>query len=129
MHVAAGLLLEPGRDGPRNLQLIHRSMVLVGSVLVVAFVVGPVRRKATDAVERNLAYGALVLLALQIRVGALTALDGARAGIADVHLAVGSALWCCLVAVFALAARARPAAPESPAPSAHPSSVVLAPRD
>jgi heme A synthase len=119
----------PAAMGLVTLQLIHRSMVLVGSVLVVAFVVGLVRRRATDVVERNLAYGALVLLALQILVGALTALDGARAGIADVHLAVGSALWCTVVAVFALAARARPAAPESPAPSVHPSSVVLAPRD
>jgi heme A synthase len=119
----------PAAMGLVALQLIHRSMVLIGSVLVVAFVVSLVRRKTTDAVERNLAYGALVLLALQILVGALTALDGSRAGIADVHLAVGSALWCTVVAVFALAARARPAAPESPAPSAHPSSVVLAPRD
>jgi heme A synthase len=53
------------------------------------------------------------LLALQVLAGALTALDGGRAGIADVHLAVGSALWCCVVAVFALAARARPPAPAS----------------
>jgi heme A synthase len=99
-----------------TLQLVHRSMVLIGSVLVVAFVVGLVRHRASDAVGRNLAYGALVLLALQIVAGALTALDGGRAGIADVHLAVGSALWCCVVAVFALAARAGPPAPESVPP-------------
>lgn len=103
----------PAAMGLVTLQLVHRSMVLIGSVLVVAFVVGLVRHKATDTVERNLAYGALVLLALQIVAGALTALDGGRAGIADVHLAVGSALWCCVVAVFALAARSRPPSPES----------------
>jgi heme A synthase len=96
-----------------SLQLAHRSMVLIGSVLVVVFVVGLVRHKATDAVERNLAYTTLVLLALQVLAGALTALDGGRAGIADVHLAVGSALWCCVVAVFALAGRGRPPATES----------------
>jgi heme A synthase len=103
----------PSAMGLVTLQLAHRSMVLIGSIFVVAFVVGLIRNKATDAVERNLAYGALVLLALQVVAGALTALDGGRAGIADVHLAVGSALWCCLVAVFALAARARPPVPES----------------
>jgi heme A synthase len=103
----------PAAMGLVSLQLAHRSMVLIGSVLVVVFVVGLVRHKATDAVERNLAYATLVLLALQVLAGALTALDGGRAGIADVHLAVGSALWCCVVAVFALAARARPPAPES----------------
>jgi len=103
----------PAAAGPVTLQLVHRSMVLIGSVLVIAFVVGLVRRKVTDAVERNLAYAALVLLALQIVAGAITALDGGRAGIADVHLAVGSALWCCVVAVFALSARSRPPAPES----------------
>ena len=101
----------PAAMGLVTLQLAHRSMVLIGSVLVMAFVVGLVRHKTTDAVERNLAFGALVLLALQVVAGALTALDGGRAGISDVHLAVGSALWCCVVAVFALAARARP--PES----------------
>jgi heme A synthase len=96
-----------------TLQLAHRSMVFIGSVLVVAFVVGLVRHKATDAVERNLAYATLMLFALQVVAGALTALDGGRAGIADVHLAVGSALWCYVVAVFAVVARARPFAPES----------------
>jgi heme A synthase len=99
--------------GHVTLQLAHRSMVFIGSVLVVAFVVGLVRHKATDAVERNLAYATLVLFALQVVAGALTALDGGRAGIADVHLAVGSALWCYVVAVFAVVARARPFAPES----------------
>lgn len=118
----------PAAMGLVTLQLIHRSMVLIGSVLVVTFVVSLVRRKATDAVERFLAYTALALLALQVLVGALSALDGGRAGIADVHLVVGSALWCCVVAVFALVARAR-AAPESPALGAPPSSAVLAPRD
>jgi heme A synthase len=106
----------PAAMGLVTLQLVHRSIVLIGSVLVVVFVVGLVRHKTTDAVERNLAYATLVLLALQVVAGALTALDGGRAGIADVHLAVGSALWCCVVAVFALAARARPPAPESGPP-------------
>jgi heme A synthase len=113
----------PAAMGLVTLQLIHRSMVLVGSVLVVTFMVSLVRRRATDAVERILVYIALALLALQVLAGALSALDGGRAGIADVHLAVGSALWCSVVAVFALGARARPA-PESPALGARPSSAI-----
>ncbi|NNN01538.1 MAG: heme A synthase [Acidimicrobiaceae bacterium] len=97
------------------LQLAHRSMVLIGSVLVVTFVVRLVRRGTNDATERNLAYATLVLLGLQVVAGALTALEGGRAAIADVHLALGSALWCCVVAVFALCARGpwRTRGPES----------------
>ncbi len=93
------------------LQWIHRSMVLVCSVLVLAFVVSLVRRKGHDTAERIVGYGVLTLLALQIVVGALSALDGGRAGIADVHLAVGSALWCSVVAVFTLVARVQPSVP------------------
>jgi heme A synthase len=47
----------------------------------------------------------LVLLAVQIIVGAFDALLGAPAALADVHLALGSALWAVVVAVGALSAR------------------------
>jgi len=73
----------PAAMGLVTLQLVHRSMVLFGSVLVVTFAIGLIRNKATDAVERALAGATLVLFALQIVAGALTALDGGRAGIAD----------------------------------------------
>lgn len=103
----------PAAMGLVALQLAHRSMVLIGSVLIVLFVVHLLRRTSTNSVERSFAYGVLVLLALQVAAGALTALDGGRAGIADVHLATGSALWCWLVATFALSARARTPLEES----------------
>ena len=101
-------------EGLVALQLAHRSMVLVGSVLVVAFLVTLLRAEEADSAERKLAISALVLLAVQVAVGSLSALNSARAGIADAHLAFASALWCVVVAVFALAARG--AAVQSPRP-------------
>jgi heme a synthase len=104
------------------IQLAHRSMVLVSSVLVVAFLFTLLRAQEADFAERKLAIGALVLLAIQVVVGALSALNSARAGIADVHLAFASALWCVVVAVFALAARS--AAVPSPRPVPRPKVVT-----
>lgn len=86
------------------IQLAHRSMVLIASVLLVAFLVVRLRAKKTSTAERTLAICALPLLAAQIAVGALSALNSARAGIADLHLALAAALWSVVVAVFALAA-------------------------
>ena len=96
------------------IQMAHRSLVLVGSVLVVWFLIG-LRRTSRDRVVRRLAASALMLLALQVVAGAISALDGARAGAADVHLAIASALWCVVIAVFARSAVGDEAARCSPA--------------
>lgn len=90
-----------------TLQLVHRSFVLIGSVVVVAFLVTLLRSKATDKAERDLSLAAVVLLVSQILVGALSALNSSRTELADVHLALASALWGVVVAVFALSARER----------------------
>jgi cytochrome c oxidase assembly protein subunit 15 len=97
----------PATMGLVVIQLVHRSMVLVGSCLVVAFLVSVWRKKGTDLVERNLSLCALALLAAQIAVGALSALYSSHSEFADVHLALASALWGAVVAVFALSARER----------------------
>jgi heme A synthase len=76
-------------------------------VLVVAFLVALLRSKGTDGVERNLSIAGLGLLAAQIAVGALSALESSHTEIADVHLAFATALWGVVVAVFALMARGR----------------------
>ena len=89
-------------------QLVHRSMVLVGSVFVVVFLVGIVRGEGTDRAARTLSIAGLVLLAAQIVAGALSALNGSRMEFADVHLILASSLWSLVVAVFALTARQRP---------------------
>jgi heme A synthase len=47
----------------------------------------------------------LALLAAQVTVGAFDALLGAPAALADVHLALASALWAVVVAVAYLSAR------------------------
>jgi heme A synthase len=83
----------PATMGLVVIQLVHRSMVLVGSLLVVAFLVSVWRKKGTDPVERNLSLCAIALLAAQIVVGALSALYSSHSEFADVHLALASALW------------------------------------
>jgi len=100
------------------LQLVHRSLVLVGSVLVITFLVSLLRGIGTEVDERRLALWALGLLVAQVGAGALSAANGARAGVADVHLGVGSALWVVVVALFALRARSRPSAYVGAAPIA-----------
>ena len=89
------------------LQFVHRSLVLVGSVVVVAFLVTLLRSKATDKAERHLSLAGVVLLVSQILVGALSALNSSHTVFADVHLALASALWGVVIAVFALSARER----------------------
>jgi heme A synthase len=96
-------------SSPSSLSLIviqmgHRSVVLVGSIVVVAYMVS-LLRSCPRPLARRLAAVSLTLLALQVCAGAISALDGARAGAADVHLALASALWCAVVATFATAAR------------------------
>ena len=97
----------PAATGLVAIQVVHRSIVLIGSVLVVAFLVALLRSKGTDGVERNLSIAGLGLLAAQIAVGALSALNSSHTEIADVHLALATALWGVVVAVFALMARGR----------------------
>jgi heme A synthase len=105
----------PAAAGLVVVQLAHRSMVLVGSVLVVAFLVSLLRSKDADQVERNLAIAGLGLLAAQVVVGAASALDSSHTELADLHLALGAALWGVVVAVFALRARGRQVSAENSA--------------
>lgn len=86
-------------------QMLHRSVVLVASVLVVAFLVTLLRSSRDSHVERVLSVVALALLALQVLVGALSAIWSAHSELADVHLAVASLLWSSVVAIVALSAR------------------------
>jgi heme A synthase len=88
-----------------TIQLVHRSMVLTGSLLVVAFLITLLRSKDTYGAERTLSIGGLGLLAAQIVVGALSAVESSHTEFADIHLAFAAALWGVVVAVFALSAR------------------------
>jgi heme A synthase len=99
----------PAAMGLVAIQLVHRSMVLVGSVLVVAFLVSLLRSRSADAVERTFAIGGLALLAAQIIVGALSAIESSHTEFADVHLAFAAALWGVVVAVFVMSSRGRQA--------------------
>lgn len=86
------------------IQMVHRSVVLAGSVLVVAFLVGLLRRASSNHALRILASVALSLFAIQVAVGAMSAIWSTHTEIADVHLAVASMLWSSVVATFALTA-------------------------
>lgn len=96
--VATGLLV---------VQMTHRSIVLIGSVLVVAYLVTLLRSSSIERLEHHLAIIGLVLLALQVAGGALSAIETSHTEFADVHLAFASALWAVVVAVVALRSRER----------------------
>lgn len=86
-------------------QMLHRSIVLIGSVLVVAFLVTSLRSSRASRAETFLSIVTLALLALQILAGASSAIWSSHTELADVHLAIASLLWSALVAVVALSAR------------------------
>ena len=87
------------------LQLVHRSIVLTGGTLVVVYLITLLRKGSALHAQRLLALSGLALLAAQVTVGAFDALLGAPAALADVHLALASALWAVVVAVAYLSAR------------------------
>lgn len=99
--------------GLAAVQLVHRSVVLVGSILVVSFLVSLLHSPWTDRLERSLAITAVALLGTQVGLGALSALNSSHTELADLHLAVGSALWGIVVAVFALTKRERTISPST----------------
>jgi cytochrome c oxidase assembly protein subunit 15 len=96
-----------GLDGhPEHLvvlQLVHRSVVAVVSVLLVALALHAWRAWAEVPWARGLAVVLAALLAAQVAAGALDAVLGAPDTAQDVHLALGAALWSCVVALVASA--------------------------
>ncbi len=104
------------RFGVVLVQMTHRSIVLAGSVAVVAFLWGTIRRYPPRHAAARLAGVGLVVFAVQVAVGAMSAVWSAHTEIADVHLAVASLLWSSVVAVFTLSAL-DPSDHSSPAPS------------
>src|ERR1019366_10107407 len=73
--------------------------------LVVVYLITLLRKGSALHAQRLLALSGLALLAAQVTVGAFDALLGAPAALADVHLALASALWAVVVAVAYLSAR------------------------
>ena len=81
-----------------SMQYVHRTLVLVAAVLVVAYVVALWRDHRATAIV------AVSLLAAQVVVGAFDAVLGAPAALADVHLALASALWAVMTGALARSA-------------------------
>jgi heme A synthase len=84
------------------LQLTHRSVVLICGTIVAIYLTTLVRRTGAFDAQRVLALAGLLLLAVQVVAGAFDAILGAPPWLADIHLALASALWATVVAVVAL---------------------------
>ncbi len=94
-HAAGGLI---------DLQLVHRAVVLLGTIVAVIYLVRVIRLKTGPNSQYRLAMTSLVLLAVQIVAGAVVALTKAPDALADIHLALGAALWSVIVATVSLGA-------------------------
>ncbi|MHB2028253.1 MAG: COX15/CtaA family protein [Acidimicrobiales bacterium] len=95
-------------SAPRDLvmlQIIHRSMVACGALLVVVYLLEQLVKQGTPHSQRVLASGGVTLLAAQVVVGAFDAWLGAPIVLADLHLALAAALWAVVIAHVALLAR------------------------
>ncbi len=99
------------------IQMTHRSLVLVGSVVVVLFLLRLRRGTGAAPGVGRFATLALFVLALQVAVGAMSAVWSSHTEIADVHLAVASLLWSSVVAAFALSAQSPLPAREATPPA------------
>ena len=99
-----------------NLQYVHRSLVFVAACLVVAYLARLWRSRALA--QRAAAIVGITLLVAQIVVGAFDAVLGAPAALADVHLALASALWTVVVSALVASAVA-PSSNASPIDGVH----------
>ncbi len=86
------------QGGLVDLQLIHRGIVLIGTIVVLVHLVRVLRSRAVGRAQNGLAWTSLVLLVIQIAAGAVVAITKAPDALADVHLALAAALWSVLVA-------------------------------
>ena len=93
----------PASNGLVTLQLVHRAMVLVGATLLLSYLFTLFRAPTRAPATRELAIVGACLLGLQVLVGIVNSSLGAPAGVADVHLAIATALWVVVVALADIA--------------------------
>lgn len=94
-----------GSAGAVTLQYLHRSLVLLATIAVIAAAVRAWRSAAAARTDRVFATAALVLLGGTAAVGAVVATTGATEFPQGLHLAVATLFW---VSVVALAVPHRP---------------------
>jgi cytochrome c oxidase assembly protein subunit 15 len=87
------------------LQYLHRSLVLVATVVIVAAAMATWRARRAPGPDKALAAAALVLLAATAAMGGVVATTGAPAWAQDLHLAIASGLWITVVAMAVPARR------------------------
>ena len=87
------------------LQLLHRSLVLIATILVVtAFISLLVRTQSSNGMKVVLVLG-LVMLMAQIILGAIDAMSSAPAVLADLHLVFAAGIWVIEIVSLSFSAR------------------------
>ena len=81
------------------LQYLHRTLVGLATVALMAAAIRAWRSAAADRADRTLAASSLILLAATAAMGAIVALSGAANLPQDLHLAVATLLWISVVAL------------------------------
>lgn len=92
------------QGGLIDLQLIHRAVVLVGTVLALIYLVRVLRSGSRPSPQYKLALATLILLVVQIGMGAVVAITKAPDALADIHLALAAAIWALLVSTASVGA-------------------------
>ncbi len=90
------------QGGLIDLQLVHRAIVLIGTILVLYYLWRVLHSNTAVASQRSLSVIAVTLLIIQIGAGAVVAITKAPEALADIHLALAAALWSVLVATVAV---------------------------
>ncbi len=106
----AGEFMPFGRSREVDIHLTHRAFMYLASALVLAFAatVFWLRRRRPGTIEPELAVAAgvsVVVLVVQVLLGALNVWVGEREWLIVAHLTVGTLLWCSLVAATLAALR------------------------
>ena len=83
-----------GQSRLADIQLVHRALMYLAAIAVLAMVALAIRRRAPS--RAFLAAGAILLVA-QIALGAINVWAGKHAGLIIGHLALGTALWSTVV--------------------------------
>lgn len=92
----------PAPSGLITLQLLHRSIVVLTTLVIGLFLVHVWRHWRTTPGSRPIAALTGLFFLIQIALGALVALYKAPEGLADVHLAVAGVIWVGIVALASL---------------------------
>ena len=100
-----------------EINLFHRVVAGIVGLFIIATIIYAWRRRREAPRQAAIAIAAAILFAIQVTVGALIVLLGAPPVTEGFHLAFGTAVWGCTVALAAIAYRDLPAKTAAEPPS------------